>query len=231
MKIKFILIHFVILFIMNGCSSLWNNLNGIERTLKQIYDIDTYVVPHQSNVISVNIALDRNFVDFKFIMEINLNNNRNIIIRDYNGRLNSMRLQKIGDYVIGIYYFNPRAEEDERYVIQNYFGVSLEYFNLYTGLNYTNIKDIIDNYDYIYTHVNNLPEIIFDDDKYIINYSDEIYIVNKDNENYTIDINNLLNLGISGFVRNNRDELFVVYKRLWTENDAIINNRRMSGER
>lgn len=242
-KYLLLIISLMVVFFVSGCMGIYkavfNNLNGIEKTLKNIYvfkpDEDgmdgMLTTPHESDVVSVIVALDRNFGFFKLLLDINLTNNRNLIIRDYNGKLNHMEIQKIGDYALEEFFYAPRNEDDEKYG-HTYKGVSLSDVNKATGFKFKKIKEIIDNYDTLYANIKKLPEIITEGNKCTIYFNDKVYIVNLNpDDNMETHTNRFLGINDPLLVLNDRGGgKFLLYKRKWTEEDAKYNLKRISGE-
>jgi hypothetical protein len=235
-----LIITLTIVFLFNSCwgifKAITNNLNGIEKTLKDIYVFNpgedgtdgNLITPHESDIVSVIIALDRNSIDFKLVLDINLTNNRNLIIRDYNGRLDFMEIQKIGDYALEKFYYAPNAEDDERYG-HSYLGVPLKEINIVTGFKFKRIKEIINNYDIIYASISNLPEIIKEENKYIIYLNNKVYIVNfNSDDNIDARIEKILSINDPLLISNYRGRKYLLYKRKWTEEDAKHNLERIS---
>jgi hypothetical protein len=231
-----LIINLPILLVLNSCytmfEALTNNLNGIEKSLKDVYifneeDKRYRTTPHHSDVVSVTVALDKYYTFSELILDVNLTNNRNFIIRDDNGRLKNMKIQKFGDYALNAYYYNPNLKESERYS-DTFQGVRLIHFNRATGLEIKNLKEMIDNYDSIYARINNLPEIIKENNQYTIYYNNEIYVINDTNDHTTY-INEMLNINDQIVFTTNRGEKILVFKRRWTESDASNNLRRISG--
>ena len=229
------------LLVLSGCRSmvdhLVNNLNGIEKTLKDIYafipdeDGYRYVTPHESDVVSVMVALDRYYDNFKLVLDINLTENRNLIIRDFNGKLRYFQIQKVGDYALEAYYYEPNIRKEHKRYGHTYHGVTLGDFKSSTGLKYKNIREIMDNYDMLYEYINNLPEIISEENQFIIHYDNNTFIIEVDaDDEWIMKISKLFSLNEPSIISTvNTGGKFILYKRRWTEEDTKRNLSRIDG--
>lgn len=238
------------LLILNSCAGtadrmadgIWgllaNNLKGIEKTLKQIYAFlpdeegYRYATPHESEVISVNVALDRYYDTFKLVMEINLTNQRSLVIRDFNGKLKWFQIQKIGDYALDAYYYNPNIKKEHKRYGHTYHGVTLGDFSSSTGLKFKNIRQIIDNYDSLYAFIQTLPEITGEEHQFTISYQGAVHTIEANFPlDWTAKVKKLFNEIDPALVSDTHyGEKYILYKRAWTEREAQSNYRRISGE-
>jgi hypothetical protein len=223
-----IILAIFVLLKYTGFSS--NNMTGIEKTLKRIYNIDTSWVPHESDVVSVNVSLDRNYTTYKLVLNIILTNDRNIIIRDFNGNLKSMNLQKIGGYELEAYYFYPEEMDEEDKYYWSFQGIDIRDFNKLSEIKIKSIDDMIKDYNLIYEFIETLPEIYDEIDnenksKRIIYINDEkIYLDYVNNKNYydkLFDKNNGLN------IINEKIGQFIIFKKKWSQKDEENFTRRI----
>ncbi|MDR1390223.1 MAG: hypothetical protein LBJ31_09650 [Treponema sp.] len=140
----------VILGMLRYLGAGLNNFSGIEKTLKNIYPVDGMSSEVKSDVVSVKISLDRFYSNYKLILDIDLGNNRNIILRDFNGYLKSTDIQKINDYTVGgVFYDENETQEDKKYWTP-FEGIGLRAINEASGLKLKTINNILNHFQDIY---------------------------------------------------------------------------------